>query len=72
MLIQNENLEEYLREKIEKTVEDIVKSDSEENKKINLEYLNMTLINMCDCFGLLTRGQVEELRKPIIDELRRL
>lgn len=65
-------MEEYLREKIEKTVKDIVENDSEENKKINLEYLNMTLIYMSDCFRLLTHSQVEELQKPIINELKKL
>lgn len=63
---------EYLREKIEKSLKDIAENDSTENQKINLEYLDMTVINMCDCFGLITHEEAEELRKPIIAQVERV
>lgn len=66
----NMNLEmNYLRKKIMVSVTDIISYDSEENKIKNLEYLDMTIVNMCDVFKLISHDQAAELRKPIVKEL---
>ena len=63
---------EYLREQINKTINDIVINDTVKNKKKNLEYLNMSVIIMCDCLKIIKCSQVEELRKPIVNELEKI
>ena len=63
---------EYIREKTNAAVKDIIKNDCRENKKQNLEGMDITIINMCDIFKIITHEQAEEIRKPIIEELEKI
>lgn len=62
----------HLRKKIMESVTDIINNDSEENKIVSLDYLDMTIVNMCDTFKLISHNQAAELRKPIVEELEKI
>ncbi len=63
---------EYLKRIVDETVEDIVKHDYGELIEENLKYFDMTIINMCDRFKLISHEQAAELREPVVRELEKL
>lgn len=63
---------EYLKRIVDETVEDIVKHDYGELIEENLKYFDMTIINMCDRFKLISHAQAAELREPVVRELEKL
>lgn len=63
---------EYLRQRINKALEDILKNDSGENKEKSLEYLDNIIIGICDILQLISQAQAAELREPVVRELEKL
>lgn len=63
---------EYLKPIVDENVEDIIKHDHGELIEENLDYLDMTIINMCDRLKLISREQAAELRESVVRELEKL
>lgn len=63
---------EYLKERIDESLEDILKNDCGENKMKSLEYLNTTIAGVCDLLKLISYNQAVELREPIVREMKKL
>lgn len=62
---------EYLRQRINEVLEDILKNDSWENKEKSLEYLDNTITGACDILQLISHAQAAELREPVERELEK-
>ncbi len=60
---------EYLRQRINETLEDILNNDYGENKRMSLEYLDHTITGACDILKIISHSQAVELREPVVREL---
>ncbi len=60
---------EYLRQRINEALEDILNNDYGENKRMSLEYLDHTITGACDILKIISRSQAVELREPVVREL---
>lgn len=58
---------EETKNDLEKTLNDVLRCDTLKDQKENFRQLDITVKMMHDIFGILTRGQVVELREMIAE-----